>query len=92
MIIIGYTKTTRPDPESASGSYTDCILNKDVVLCCDKFREYSKKFPSWDYGRGKFTIVYEITYDGHSQIPIDFCPFCGEKMKYKEIKIKKKKE
>ena len=90
MIIIQYTKITRQDPDSASGSYVDHVLSKDAVLCCDKFREYSKKFPSWDYGKGKFTTVDEITYDGHSQTPIDFCPFCGEKMKYKEIKLKNK--
>ena len=91
MIIIEYTKSTRPDPNSSSGSYTDHVLNKDVILCCDKFKEYSKKFPSWSYEKGRFTIVDEITYEGNSQTPIDFCPFCGEKMKYKEIKSKKEK-
>lgn len=92
MIIIQYTKITRPDPDSASGSYADHVLSKDTILCCDKFREYSKKFPSWSYEKGRFTIVDEITYDGHTQIAIDFCPFCGEKIKYKEIKLKQKKK
>ena len=92
MIIIQYTKITRPDPDSASGSYADHVLSKDTVLCCDKFREYSKTFPSWSYEKGRFTIVDKITYDGHSQIPIDYCPFCGEKIKYRETKTKKQKK
>lgn len=92
MIIIEYTKITRPDPDSPSGSYIDHILTQDVALCCDKFKEYSKRFPSWSYEKGRFTVVNEITYEGHSQIQIDYCPFCGEKIKYKEIKSKQKKK
>lgn len=92
MIIIEYTKITRPDPDSSSGSYTDHILSQNVILCCDRFKEYTKKFPSWNYKTGRFTIVDEITYEGHSQISVDYCPFCGEKIKYKEIKTTKQKK
>lgn len=91
-MIAEYTKITRPEPDSQSGFYTDHTLSRDTVYCCDKFKEYSKKFPSWSYEKGRFTIVDEITYGGNSQTPIDFCPFCGEKIKYKEIKSKEKKK
>jgi hypothetical protein len=87
-----YTKILRPDPNSPDSSYADHTLNKDVLYCCDKLKEYCKKFPSWNYEQGRFTIIDEITYDGNSQTPIDYCPFCGEKIKYKEIKIKKEKQ
>ena len=87
-----YTKTVRQDPDSPSGSYTDYVLSHNTGYCCDKFKEYSKKFPSWSYEKGRFTIVDEITYGGNSQTPIDFCPFCGEKIKYKEIKSKSKQK
>lgn len=87
-----YTKAVRNDPTSEGSIYTDHVLTQDVVFCCDKFKDYTKKFPSWNYKKGRFTIVDEITYGGHSQIPIDYCPFCGEKIKYKELKIKKEKK
>lgn len=83
-----YTKIVRQDPNSESSTYTDHVLSKDIIFCCDNFKTYSKKFPSWSYEKGRFTIVDKITYDGHSQISIDFCPFCGEKIKYKELKTK----
>lgn len=42
----------------------------------------------------KFSIVDQITYEGHSVQSIDFCPFCGEKIDYedenKPQKVKKK--
>ncbi len=91
-MIAEYTKISRPEPDSQSGFYIDHTLNRDTVYCCDKFKEYSKRFPSWSYEKGRFTIVDEITYEGHSQTQIDFCPFCGEKIKYKEIKSKQKKK
>lgn len=91
-----YTKVTRPDPSSESGTYTDHTLSKEVVFCCERFKEFSKKFPTWSYEKGKFTIVDEITYEGQSQTIIEFCPFCGERIKYFEVrpdgkKIRRKK-
>ncbi|MEM2161037.1 MAG: hypothetical protein QXN55_08800 [Candidatus Nitrosotenuis sp.] len=81
-----YTKITRPDPDSNDKSYTDHTLSKDTQYCCDAFKSFCKKFPSWSYQAGKFTIVDTISYDNTTQIPISYCPFCGEKIKYKEIK------
>lgn len=84
-----FTKITRPDPSSEGKSYSDYSLLKDVEYCCDAFREFCKKFPSWSYEKGRFTIVNQITYDENTQTEINYCPFCGEKIKYKEIKKKK---
>lgn len=84
-----FTKITRPDPSSEGGVYSDCTLVKDTLYCCDIFKEFCRRFPSWSYEKGKFTIVDEINYDSNTQTPINYCPFCGEKIKYKELKKKK---
>ena len=84
-----FTKTTRPDPSSEGKSYSDHVLLKGVEYCCDSFRSFCKKFPSWSYEKGRFTIVDQITYEESTQTEINYCPFCGEKIKYKEIKKKK---
>lgn len=84
-----YTKTTRPDPDS--GVYTDYTLSRNTIYCCEKFQAHCKKFPSWSYEVGKFTIVDSITYDGNGQIPIDYCPFCGKRIKYRQRKDQPKK-
>lgn len=81
-----YTKTTRPDPSSESGVYTDHTLSRNTTYCCEKFQTYCKKFPSWSYEIGRFTIVDSITYDGNKQTPIDYCPFCGKRIKYRHLK------
>jgi len=79
-----YTATTRPDPSSIDKTYTDHVLLKNTAYCCDVFADFCKKFPSWDYTTGKFTIIDSITYDSNTQTPISYCPFCGEKIKYKK--------
>lgn len=86
-----YSKTVRPDPDSESGSYTDNVLERNTAFCCDRFSGYCKKFPSWSYEKGRFTIVDSITYEGSSQTEIDYCPFCGERIKYKQNKEPKGK-
>jgi len=84
-----FTKTIRPDPSSEGKTYSDHTLLKDTKYCCDAFKDFCKKFPSWSYESGRFTIIDSITYDSNTQTPIFYCPFCGEKIKYKEIKPKK---
>jgi len=78
-----YTKTTRPDPDDAKKTYTDHALHKDAQFCCDNFKSYCKKFSSWNYQIGKFTIIDSVSYDTTTQTPIDYCPFCGKKIKYR---------
>jgi len=77
-----YKKETLKDPESENNTYSNFTLKRDTEFCCEKFKNYCKKFTVWSYEQGKFAIVDQITYEGHSVQPIDFCPFCGEKIEY----------
>ena len=89
-----YKKETREDPESENNAYSNFALNRDTQFCCEHFKTLCKKFTVWNYEQGKFAIVNKITYEGHSVQPIDFCPFCGEKIEYEDAdsaKTKKKK-
>ena len=89
-----YKKETLKDPESENSTYSNFTLKRDTEFCCEKFKSYCKKFTVWNYEYGKFSIVDQITYEGHSAQSIDFCPFCGEKIDYEDEntqKVKKKK-
>jgi hypothetical protein len=68
------------DPQSTNETYLNYVLKRDVKFCCEKFKNHCKKFTVWNYDEGKFTIVDQITYEGHSVQTIDFCPFCGEQI------------
>ena len=85
-----YKKETLQDPEREGATYTNHTLLRETEFCCDKFKEYCKKFPGWSHEQGKFSIVKEITYEGHLVIPIDFCPFCGQKIEYEDKDVPKK--
>lgn len=89
-----YKKETRPDPEADGKTYSNYELQRGVEFCCDSFKNYCKKLPGWSYEQGKFGVVGEISYEGHSISTIDFCPFCGQKIEYEDVdspKLKKKK-
>ena len=77
-----YKKETLHDPQFEGEAYSNYVLKRDVLFCCDQFKNYCKKFTVWSYDHGKFAIVDQITYEGHSVQTIDFCPFCGEKIEY----------
>lgn len=81
-----YKKQVLPDPTSEEKTYTNYELQKNAEFCCDEFKSFCKKFTVWSYENGKFAIVDSITYEGHSVRPISFCPFCGEKIEYKQVK------
>jgi len=86
-----YKKETLQDPEKEGQTYTNHTLLRETEFCCDKFKEYCKKFAGWSYDLGKFSIVDQITYERHSVSTIDFCPFCGEKIEYEDKDSPKKK-
>ena len=71
-------------------NYENFILSRDVLFCCEKFQSHCKKFTCWNYEKGKFSIIDNITYEGHSTAIIDFCPFCGEKIEYENLEFPKK--
>jgi hypothetical protein len=91
-----YKKETLPDPASEGNTYDNYTLKRDVEFCCDSFKTYCKKFTRWNYDQGKFAIVDQITYEGHSTSAINFCPFCGEKIEYEDVdnpkKVRKRKK
>ena len=88
---VNYNKETLQDPQDIQKNYDNFILSKNTEFCCEKFKAYCKKFTGWDYSKGKFVIVDEITYEGNSSIAIAFCPFCGEKIEYENRDNSKKK-
>ena len=79
-----FKKEIIEDPQDKKQNYENCTLDKDTEFCCEKLKAHCKKFTGWDYNKGKFAIVESITYEGHSTVSIDFCPFCGEKIEYQE--------
>ena len=85
-----YKKQILQDSNNAENNYENFILTKDTEFCCEPLQSFSKKFTVWDYDKGKFAIVNEITYEGHSTTAIDFCPFCGEKIEYLNTDSSKK--
>ena len=85
-----YKKETLQDPESENNTYSNYTLKHNTEFCCEKFKNYCKKFTGWNYEQGKFAIVDQITYEGHSVKTIDFCPFCGQEIEYEDENIPKK--
>ncbi|HSB84461.1 MAG TPA: hypothetical protein VLD64_08255 [Nitrosarchaeum sp.] len=89
-----YKKEALKDPENENNTYINFTLKRDTEFCCEKFKSYCKKFTVWSYEQGKFAIVDQITYEGHSTQSIFFCPFCGERIEYEDedrpAKIKRK--
>src|SRR3989304_5915533 len=85
-----YKKETLQDPESENSTYSSYTLKRDTEFCCEKFKNYCKKFTGWNYEQGKFAIVDQITYEVHSVKTIDFCPFCGQEIEYEDENIPKK--
>lgn len=89
MIVI-LEKKNRKDPGDMGKDIVDVFLSKKSLFCCEQFKAYFKKFSGWDYTTGMFGIVEEITYEGHTLVPIRYCPFCGEKIVYNDAKKKKR--
>ena len=85
-----YKKETLQDPESENNTYSNYTLKHNTEFCCEKFKNYCKKFTGWNYEQGKFVIVDQITYEGHSVKTIDFCPFCGQEIEYEDENTPKK--
>jgi len=79
-----YKKETLQDPESENNTYSNFTLKRNAEFCCEKFKNFCKKFTVWSYDYGTFAIVDQINYEGHTVQSIDFCPFCGEKIDYED--------
>ncbi len=84
------TKTSIMNAES--NEVIEYLLKMTSVFCCEKFKEFHKKFNCWLYDNGRFAIVDEISYDSHSLTPIFHCPFCGEEIEYEDTTPSKRKK
>ena len=53
--------------------------------CCKQLKEHDKHFQLWNVKWAKFYFK-DISTDGNiAFFPMHFCPYCGEKMEYKEF-------
>ena len=61
-------------------SFTEFKTETKQEFCCEKFEKYTSSVESWSNKIGKFCII-----EKNSLIPIEYCPFCGEKLEYIEV-------
>lgn len=69
----------------------------DWDFCCDEMKEYIKRGNDWIFGGDMFAEpCYEIgIYDGYGDTffkEVFYCPFCREKVEYKEVEKSKYKK
>lgn len=57
--------------------FVEFKVMSDLAFCCKQFKKYASSFDVWDNKTGKFCIINKDVL-----IPITFCPFCGEEIKY----------
>ena len=61
-------------------SFTEFKTESRQEFCCEKLKKYTATVKSWSNKIGKFSIVEKSIL-----IPIEYCPFCGEKIEYIEV-------
>ena len=58
-------------------SFTELKIENKSEFCCEKLQNYTAAVKAWNGKIGRFCIVEKETLT-----PIDYCPFCGEKIEY----------
>ena len=58
-------------------SFTEFKSENELEFCCEKLKKYVSNVKAWSGKIGKFCIV-----ENDVLVPIDYCPFCGEKTEY----------
>ena len=58
-------------------TFTEFKNERELDFCCEKLTKYVSNVKAWSSKMGKFCIVEKDVLT-----PIDFCPFCGEKIEY----------
>lgn len=61
-------------------SFTEFKSEADMDFCCQKLAKYVSAVKSWSGKIGKFCIV-----ENDVLVPIDYCPFCGERIEYLHV-------
>lgn len=69
-------------------TFDECTLNEDLEFCCYRLRIMDSELSLFNRKSGKFCWVDSKSHDDNDVIyyPIDFCPFCGERFEYTEVK------
>jgi hypothetical protein len=58
-------------------TFTEFKNEDELYFCCEKLKKYVSIVNAWSSKIGKFCIVEKDVLS-----PIDYCPFCGEKIEY----------
>ena len=58
-------------------SFTEFKNEDKLDFCCEKLKKYVSVVKAWSGKIGKFCIVEKDVLT-----PIEYCPFCGEKIEY----------
>lgn len=61
-------------------SFTEFVNEGELDFCCEKLKKYVSVVKAWSGKIGKFCIV-----EKNVLTPIDYCPFCGEKIEYVSV-------
>ena len=61
-------------------SFTEFKSENELEFCCEKLKKYVSNVRAWSGKIGKFCIV-----ENDVLTPIDYCPFCGEKIEYVSV-------
>ena len=60
-------------------------LMENIAFCCNKFKRSAKEFSLWDNNTGRFCVITKTENQDTELVPIDCCPFCGEKILYEKM-------
>ena len=61
-------------------SFTEFKSENELDFCCEKLKRYVSNVKAWSGKIGKFCIV-----ENGVLAPINYCPFCGEKIEYVSV-------
>ena len=67
-------------------TFDEYKINEDLEFCCYRLRILDSELSLFNKKSGKFCWVDSKSTDDILHYPIDFCPFCGERFEYTEIK------
>lgn len=62
-------------------TFTELEVKDGTTFCCDGLENYPSVVDSWSSKIGKFCITEKDVL-----VPINYCPFCGEKIEYVSVK------
>ena len=61
-------------------TFTELEFEDKSIFCCEGLQKYHSIVKAWSGKIGKFCIVEKDVL-----VPIDYCPFCGEKIEYVSV-------